>query len=88
MSVIVDKTLYCIRVLVVFYPLKKIERSTIVSRLNILAWIKRYLTHLSYTINNYKFILRNQVYHLFTKHSRHSSLNNSLFLVLFLTNCS
>jgi hypothetical protein len=45
MSVIVDKTLYCIRVLVAFYPLKKIKRSTILSRLNIL-WIKRYLKHL------------------------------------------
>jgi hypothetical protein len=46
MSVIVDKPLYCIRVLVAFYPLKKMKLSTIVSRLNILAWIKRYLKHL------------------------------------------
>jgi hypothetical protein len=41
-----QKTLYCIRVLVAFYPLKDIKGSTIVSRLNILAWIKCYLKHL------------------------------------------
>jgi hypothetical protein len=46
MSVIVDKTLYCMRVLDAFYSLKKIKRSSKLSRLNILAWIKCYLKQL------------------------------------------
>jgi hypothetical protein len=37
MSVIVDKTLYCMRVLDAFCSLKKIKRSSKVFRLNVLA---------------------------------------------------